>query len=47
MIIVSQDKEMIVNFERCSSIIVGMKDVVAILERSRMGYSNIYNRRKS
>lgn len=41
MIIVSQDKDIIVNFSRCSSILQEANEVVAMLERPRMGNRNI------
>lgn len=51
MIIVSQDKEMIINFNNTAGIFLEtIKDesiIEVILERSRVGYSKIQNRRKS
>lgn len=41
MTIIGQDKDIIVNFDRCSSILQEANEVVAMIERSRMGNRNI------
>lgn len=47
MIIIGQDKDIIVNFSRCSAILQEENEVVAMIERPRMGNRNLPNRKKS